>query len=223
MDHRRGLFFVTLAFSLFLEVWVRWVMPLTHGDSGFGIWPPVDNVMHFFWGLNIFVFLVLYLRFTPVDALLGVYAWQMAWELMEMVGDIMLRQPGYMLDHFFFDGIKDTLVDLAGGALGWLLLSRSKGAKHSEEVGRMRERRVFRRLAIAHLWLMLPVLPIGTYLRLSTGESPDLLGIVWIAGAALVAAAGVGFRARPATDGSLAQSVSSAQRRSERVGSPERD
>ncbi len=55
MDRRRVLFSSTLTFSVLLEIWVRWTMPLTHGQDRFGIWPPVDNIMHFFRGVNLFL------------------------------------------------------------------------------------------------------------------------------------------------------------------------
>lgn len=182
MDRRRILFLITLMFSVLLEVWVRWVMPFTHGQDGFGVWAPVDNVMHLFWGLNIFLFLVLFLRLKPWEALLGVYAWQMCWEAGEMIGDRFLGQPGYMLDHFFLDGIKDTIVDLAGGALGWMLLSKTK-----EKFRGARAHAWLARLLLTHLWLMLPLLPIGIFLLIRSGESADTLAIGWIVGAGIVA------------------------------------
>jgi len=182
MDNRKKLFIFTLSFSILLEWWVRWGMVPFYGDSGFGVWPPVDNIMHFFWGLNIFLAFVLFLRWKPVEALLGVYAWQMVWEACEMIGDSWLAQPGYMLDHFFMDGFKDTLVDVGGAALGWFLLSRFKGAfKKTTEHPRLTK------FLLTHLYLMLALLPIGVFLLLKNGVSPDTLTIFWIAGAVPVA------------------------------------
>ncbi len=138
--------------------------------------------MHFFWGVNLLLALVLFLRMTPLEGLLGVYGWQMIWALCEMLGDILFKQPAYMLDHFFFDGIKDTLMDVAGALLAWFLLSRTK-----ERFAGTKKHPRFARFLAAHLALMLPLLPVGAFLLFSTGTSADVLAIAWISLAAPVA------------------------------------
>lgn len=164
-----------LGFSILLEIWVRWLLPITSGHDGFYIWPNIDNVMHFFWGLNIFLFFVLMLRWTPIEGLLGVYIWQMGWELSEMVGDIIIAQPPHMLDHFFLDGIKDTAVDIAGAVLGWALLLPTKmKTKDSRPHPRIA------RAMLTHLIILLPVIPIGTAALLINNISYDSLAIAWI-------------------------------------------
>ncbi|HIH23762.1 TPA: hypothetical protein HA251_01900 [Candidatus Woesearchaeota archaeon] len=178
MDSRRAIWYGTLTFSVLLEVWVRYALPLIVGRDGFAIWPSVDNIMHLFWGLNIFLFFVLVLRWKPIEGVLGVYTWQMGWEFTEMVGDVVQAQPVHMLDHFFFDGIKDTFVDIAGALLGWFFISRTKeGFADDNEHPRLRK------AVLTHLALMLPLIPIGSILLLTYGKSPDLLAAGWIVGA----------------------------------------
>ena len=75
----RKLFWYTLVISLLLETYVRYVSVKLSGVSTFISWPPVDNVMHFFWGATIFLFFVGYLRWHPKHALLAVIVWQLAW------------------------------------------------------------------------------------------------------------------------------------------------
>lgn len=178
MDSRRAIWYGTLTFSVLLELWVRYALPFIVGRDGFAIWPDVDNIMHFFWGLNIFLFFVLVLRWKPIEGILGVYAWQMGWEFTEMVGDVVQAQPVHMLDHFFFDGIKDTFVDLAGALLGWFFISRTKeGFADDNEHPRLRK------AILTHLGLMLPLIPIGAIILWTYGTSPDLLAAGWIVGA----------------------------------------
>ena len=194
MDSRRVLFAGLLFWSLFLEAWARWILPLLGYENGFALWPAVDNVMHFFWGVNFFFFFVLVLRWRPLGALLGVYAWQMAWEAGEMIGDLLVSQPSFMFDHFFFDGIKDTFVDVAGALLGWAFLFGTR-----EKFAGLREHMRLKRFLAAHLACMLPLLPVGIVLFLSTGESHDLLATAWIVLAVPAAFALVRY-ARPSTD-----------------------
>lgn len=175
MDSRKAIFAGTLAFSILLELWVRYGLLYLTGHDGFYIWPNVDNVMHFFWGLNFFMVFMLFLRWTPAESVLGVYGWQMLWELVEMVGDIVLTQPVHMLDHFFLDGIKDTVVDVAGALLGWLLLLPTKEGHSGTE-----RHPLIRRAITIHLYLMLALVPIGSFWLVATGKSADLLAIMWI-------------------------------------------
>lgn len=116
MNRIKIFFAVTLIFSISMEFAVR----------VYDLWntiPFCDKIMHFFWGLNIFMFLAIRLRWSAKDALFGVLAWQVIWEFSEMIGDkIITSQPDYMLDHFFYDGIKDTLMNLAGAFLGLVII-----------------------------------------------------------------------------------------------------
>jgi hypothetical protein len=99
-----------LAFSIVLEVAVR-----TQG--WFGTHPWVDIPMHFFWGANVFWICLWLFRCRPKMALLGVLAWQMVWEVGEMIGDKLIAQPDYMIDGLWPDGAKDTVMDLLGAAV----------------------------------------------------------------------------------------------------------
>jgi hypothetical protein len=176
MDKQHKIWYSLLAFSVLLEIWVRWGLLWTTGHDGFFIWPPVDNVMHFFWGANIFLFLILVLRWRPIEGVLGVYGWQMLWELVEMAGDVATAQPPHMLDHFFMDGTKDTLMNITGALFGWFLVS--KPLKKQKKYTRAHPR--IRRFLTAHLIIMLPMLPIGIFLLAWTGTSFDSLAIAWI-------------------------------------------
>lgn len=113
----------SIAASVILEITVReWDLWLTI--------PFCDKVMHFLWGLNIFLILSGFLKWHPKAAVTGVLAWQLIWEYSEMIGDQLLpNQPGHMLDHFYHDGIIDTVVDLAGAMLGCLIVNHMTGIR----------------------------------------------------------------------------------------------
>jgi hypothetical protein len=117
------LFIIFLVISASLEIFVRFISPGLYGQDFFGVWPPIDNVMHFLWGLTFFLLFSRYM--TRLQAIYCVFFWQMGWELIEMLGDQLVSQPAHMLDLFFFDGIKDTFVDLAGAVVGFFLLKES--------------------------------------------------------------------------------------------------
>ena len=167
----------TLAFSIILEWFVRKGAVILYGSNGFSLWPWIDNIMHFAWGFNIFLIFFLLLKCEPLDALLAVFAWQMFWETTEMLGDILLSQPHFMLDHFFFDGIKDTFANLVGALLAWWLLASPI------KVGKSGPYRQFM-LDYAVTSIMLCIIGISYAVYcLATGtvfESPDLLAIVWL-------------------------------------------
>ena len=130
MEKNKAILSLTLAFSVILELFVRKGAVMLYGANGFALWPWIDNVMHFFWGLNIFLALLFIFKWEPLDALLGLFVWQMVWESIEIIGDHLAPQPAYMFDHFFFDGIKDTILDIAGGFVGWLIFAWKKKDNH---------------------------------------------------------------------------------------------
>lgn len=168
MEARKIVSYCMLAFSIVLEYLVR-------TNDWWGWFDGrMDSVMHFFWGLNIFLLLVIWLRWKPASALYGVFAFQMVWELVEIVGDSVVIQTLDMMDIFWWDGIKDTIVDLLGGALGWLLLlwlpGGLKGLKESPYV------RPLQRLPL----YMAPGIVIGGIIWAVTGSSPQLFAVIWI-------------------------------------------
>ncbi len=165
MDYRRIVFVCTLLFSIALEIYVR-------AFGIFGLWPPIDNFMHFFWGLNIFLFVVLYLRWKPLDALLVVLAWQWIWEAGEILTDILITQPDFMLDPFFFDGIKDTIFDAAGGMLAWGIL-RIMPQKETQECQ-------WRLHLILYSTAIVPLLVVGTFVSVVRESSAQWLAFCWI-------------------------------------------
>lgn len=168
MEARRILLYCTLTFSIVLEVFVR----MNNWWQWFG--GHMDSVMHLFWGLNVFLMLVVWLRWKPVSALYGVFAMQMGWELIEMVGDIVWPQPGSMLDIFWWDGIKDTIVNMAGGLAGWVLVANLR-----DGLAGLKESSYARSLRVLP-WLMLPGIIIGGAVWAATGSSPQVFAIAWI-------------------------------------------
>jgi len=168
MQARRILFYCTLAFSVVLEYLVRandW-WPCLGGH--------MDSVMHFFWGLNIFLLSIVWLRWKPASAFYGVFAFQMGWELVEIIGDSVILQSHEMMDIFWWDGIKDTIVDLLGAALGWFIIARiPQGLDGLKET---RHAAGLRKLP----WVMLPGIVTGGVIWFVTGTSPQLFGVVWI-------------------------------------------
>jgi hypothetical protein len=171
----------TLLFSVVLEIYVRVINELIFGIDGFGMIPYIDNVMHFFWGLNFFFAAIIFFKLEVFDALIVVFLWQMIWESVEMIGDVVLAQPVHMLDHFFFDGIKDTIVDIAGALLGWLMirLLEMKGVKKYP---------VFRRFGIVYSFAIVGLAIIGSLyyiycVKFFPGvpfKSPDIFATTYI-------------------------------------------
>jgi hypothetical protein len=170
MDLRKLVFGCTLTLSVLLELYVRLLdkWSLFNGT--------MDSVMHFFWGLNVFFIFILFFKWTPLDALLGVFVWQMAWEAVEMIGDQIIVQTAAMLDHFFFDGIKDTIVDLAGGLLGWGILKTLPAAAYN--VSKLRF------WMTSYFVTMLPGIAIGSIISVASGASADVFATAWIIAAA---------------------------------------
>jgi hypothetical protein len=174
MDRAKVLFACTLAFSIALEFCVRY-FGLWHT-----LWGHMDSAMHFWWGWNIFLGLVLFLRWTPYDALLGVFVWQMLWEAVEIVGDRFVPQIASMLDPFYFDGIKDTVFDIAGGACAWgtlALLGSGLVALHASPL---------RRWMATFLGAMVPGIALGALLTVRSGESASLFALAWVLCAAVL-------------------------------------
>jgi len=175
MKPRTILFTCTLVLSLALEYYVRaynnWHQLGNH----------MDSVMHFFWGLNIFLAFVVLLRWKPASALYGVFAVQMNWELLEMIGDYVIIQPDNMLDIFWWDGVKDTVLDLLGGVFGWFLLKSLPGGLQG-----LRETKWKSALRL-YPALMAPGIVIGGIIWFLTGSSPQVFAIVWIAVAGVIA------------------------------------
>lgn len=176
------LFAITLTISVILEIWVRWISPLQFGQDFFGVWPPIDNFMHFLWGLNIFLIFTLYFKWKPLHSVYGVFLWQMLWEAVEMIGDKVQNQPVHMLDHFFYDGIIDTIVDIAGAFAGWYILRLFVG-KENEST----KPAPFISWFSYYAMLLAPLLIIGSIMYLRTAQSPDIFTTVWLVAALLVA------------------------------------
>ncbi|HEY9706161.1 MAG TPA: hypothetical protein V6C58_27240 [Allocoleopsis sp.] len=159
---------ITLTFSIVLEFCVRY----------FNLWntiPYCDKIMHFFWGFNIFLMLVIMFKWKPRDALIAVFVWQMMWEFGEMIEDRLVTQPEYMFDYFYFDGIKDTITDLAGAIAGWLtlgLFKNQKKIKHRDGIP----------LKVIYFFSILIgiVVIIGTILSLKAGNSQNTFAIYGI-------------------------------------------
>jgi hypothetical protein len=169
MEKDKWLFYSVLAATLILQIYVLF------NKHTFFSWPYGDEVMHLVWGAVMFLFLVIFLRWKPYDALLGVVAWQILWEGGEMIDDKVFGDTGIYIDYLFFDGIKDTLVNLAGGIIGWLLWLPVRTRELYE-----------RRLARLRSWTyhtliaLLPMLLIGSVWRLRTGESPQHFATTWM-------------------------------------------
>lgn len=184
MERNKVILCFTLAFSVILEWFVRQGAVLLYGSNGFLLWPWIDNIMHFAWGVNIFLIFFVLFKWEPLDALLAVFVWQMLWESIEIIGDRVIPQPDWMLDHFFFDGIKDTVMNLAGAFAAWWLLAWKKRDKHP---------RRFRGWMRRYLTTTLLLVVGGTaYWGFSVSKggftSPDIFTVWWLAiSAALIA------------------------------------
>lgn len=168
INYQKILLGFTFTFSVVLEFCVRY----------FNLWntiPYCDKIMHFFWGLNIFLILVIMFKWKPRDALIGVFVWQMFWELGEMIEDMLVEQPAYMFDYFYFDGIKDTITDLVGGIAGWLTLGLFKNQKKVKYRNGIP-------LKVIYLFSFLIglVVIVGTILSLKAGESQNFFAIYGI-------------------------------------------
>jgi len=119
-DHRKNRFprafwawaVTLLLLSCILEYVVR-------SRDWFRYYPWIDNPMHFFWGANVFWICLVVFRCRPKWAIFLVFVWQVIWETGEIIGDKLIEQPAYMIDGIWPDGVKDTLMDLAGALALW--------------------------------------------------------------------------------------------------------
>lgn len=174
MDRARILLACTLTFSVVLEFCVRYL------DWWSYLWGHMDSFMHFWWGFNIFLALVVLLRWRPADALIGVFVFQMGWEAIEIAGDQLIPQVLAMLDPFYYDGVKDTIVDLMGGLVAWQVLILMK-AKFAVKPSSLRQ------WMDAYVKVVIPGLIIGAIAHLWLGDRASLIAMTWIVVAAMPA------------------------------------
>ncbi|MCI0632125.1 MAG: hypothetical protein L0Y44_15890 [Phycisphaerales bacterium] len=89
-------------------------------------YPYIDNLMHFGWGAVIALAIIVFWRNQTKFVLVAVLIWQILWEISEIIGDRVLKQPEYMHDHLFPDGLIDTALDLLGASAALWLTRRSR-------------------------------------------------------------------------------------------------
>ena len=100
----------------------------------------VDIPSHFFAGMAIASLAIWLLHFTKGKyrnsfIMIATLLLALFWEVLEMVGEVLIPDPPYLQDFFFWDGFWDVIVTLLGGyAFIWLfdkyLKSRLKNQIH---------------------------------------------------------------------------------------------
>jgi hypothetical protein len=159
-------------------------------------WPYGDDVLHFMWGMVIFLFFANFLRWKPTDSLLAVLVWQVFWEVGEMIEEKWSHDTGIFVDNMFFDGIYDTFVDLAGALAGLLILRLVGEPLYERRVARLRY--WFATLLIS----LIPLIVIGSRIALISGSSPNKFSVGYILLAIIVTVLFVRFKpwAQPLID-----------------------
>lgn len=89
--------------------------------------PYVDIPSHFFAGVAIcvgaaWVLSLNAIRRKRLAALAITLLAALSWEVLETLQELVVENPPYMQDIFFWDGIGDVLVTLAGGLFGLFIV-----------------------------------------------------------------------------------------------------
>ncbi|MFH1510605.1 MAG: hypothetical protein ABIF10_02850 [Candidatus Woesearchaeota archaeon] len=85
--------------------------------------PLVDVPSHFFAGIAIFASALWYFSLTSVWnkrawSFVVVLAAALLWEIFEKLQELVVYNPPFLVDVFFWDGFGDVLVTLTGGLAG---------------------------------------------------------------------------------------------------------
>ncbi len=78
---------------------------------------PVDTILHILFGVAFASIALLIYEKKPQFILLWAFALAILWEGLEKLGDVILSQPSYLLDIFFYDGMKDISVTFLGAVV----------------------------------------------------------------------------------------------------------
>ena len=171
-------------FSLFLGTLV--VMAIIQGAVVLNYhqywisYPHGDNILHIGWGLVMFLGLISILEISVLDAIMLCLVWQFFWEAGET---LMNPVPGYYQDHFFFDGMKDTMNNGLGALLGMSMLYGMRDGTAGLRKSSLRS------LLYFFLGSMIPMLLFGAYWMLQYNQTLDALMMWWVYGWGLVTVA----------------------------------
>jgi hypothetical protein len=185
MNKRHWMVIAAFTVTILLEVCVRFVAKAIYGQQLYILWPPIDNITHFMWGFSFFLVFLLLLKWDLPDSILGSFFIHMLWEAMEIVGDKLFPQPG-MSDHFFFDGIVDTLMFIVGGCVVWALLARRYKSQQHVKLRSFFEKYLFSSVILCIIGGILYIKSIIDGVKF---ESPDIFALIWIFGSAALIAA----------------------------------
>ncbi len=163
MNYRRALTIVVLACMFVFQAYV-----IFNHETFWTAYPAGDTVLHFGWGLLVFLVLREFFQWRSRDALVGALVVAFWWEAAEMASERLSNWSHQ--DYFYFEGLYDVFWNAIGALVGMALLAR---------------RGIFieTSLARASWWVLtgiLPVVLLGGLLRVSSGESPDILYIYWV-------------------------------------------
>lgn len=118
----KGLFWMLFAVSAFVEIFVRY-------NNFFLSHPWVDFPMHFLWGITFYLGFTRMFSLTHAWGFVGVTLWQALWEAGEEIGDVIIAQPAYMQDYFFWNGFLDTTMNLLGAVFAYGVLRYMQNKK----------------------------------------------------------------------------------------------
>lgn len=128
------------------------------------LYPGADSILHALWGMSIFLFLLDVGRWRVRDAMLGVIVLQMWWEAGEIIGNKLV--PWDHEDNFFWDGAKDTLMNIAGAAVGMFAMLLRPGKTNLR-------RPWFSRALVVNVLRSVPVLVPGRGVRQDRAQTPS--------------------------------------------------
>ncbi|MBR9691593.1 hypothetical protein GOV06_02305 [Candidatus Woesearchaeota archaeon] len=107
---------ISLIIFLMMELFVRSFNLYKH-------LPFVDIPSHFFAGIALFIGIYWVLSLTAIIrkktwAILLTFIASIFWEILETLEDLVLPNPSYLKDIFFWDGFWDIIVAIIGGLFG---------------------------------------------------------------------------------------------------------
>jgi hypothetical protein len=159
---RRLLFCSALVLTCAFQIYV-----LTHHESYWSTYQHGDDYLHLAWGVTIFLGLIDVAKWSVTDALLGSLVWQLYWEASEHIAERLTHHTH--LDHFFFDGLKDTVVNLVGALTALCVLLCIPNSRSDLQKKR------WRKTMILFLLYAIPVVIIGSVWFALYAQSLDLL------------------------------------------------
>ncbi|MBW2996582.1 hypothetical protein KY332_04765 [Candidatus Woesearchaeota archaeon] len=97
--------------------------------------PNIDIPTHFFGGIALFIGILWIVSLSQVKykrlaALVYTLAGAITWEIIETLEELVIYNPPYLRDIFFWDGVGDIIITMLGGIFGMFIIYLIKNKTH---------------------------------------------------------------------------------------------